>query len=44
MLTGQAAGTAASLSIQDKCIPEQVNMRKLQDYLKKQGVQLPEGL
>jgi hypothetical protein len=44
MLTGQAAGTAASLSVQDKCTPEQVNVRKLQDYLKKQGIQLPGGL
>jgi hypothetical protein len=41
MLTGQAAGTAASLSIQDKCIPEKVNIPKLQDNLAKQGIEIP---
>jgi hypothetical protein len=43
MLTGQAAGTAASLSIQDKCIPEQVNIKKLQDNLRKQSIEIPRG-
>jgi hypothetical protein len=41
MLTGQAAGTAAALSIRDNCAPEKVNIRKLQDHLVKQGVELP---
>lgn len=41
MLTGQAAGTAASLSIQDKCVPGSVNIKKLQDNLVKQEIQIP---
>ena len=43
MLTGQAAGTAAALSIQDKCVPEKINIRKLQDNLKKQGIDIPKS-
>jgi hypothetical protein len=43
MLTGQAAGTAAALSIQDKCVPEKINIRKLQDNLKKQGIDVPKN-
>lgn len=41
MITGQAAGTAASLSIHDGCTPEKVNIRKLQDSLVAQGIELP---
>jgi len=41
MLTGQAAGTAAALSIRDNCVPEKVNIRKLQDHLVKQGIEIP---
>jgi hypothetical protein len=43
MLTGQAAGTAASLSIRDNCVPEKVNIRKLQDHLVKQGIEIPKN-
>jgi hypothetical protein len=41
MLTGQAAGTAAAISIRDKCIPEKVNIQKLQESLVCQGIELP---
>jgi ribulose 1,5-bisphosphate synthetase/thiazole synthase len=37
-VTGQAAGAAAALSVQDKCKPRQVNVAKLQTVLRKQGV------
>jgi hypothetical protein len=40
MLTGQAAGTAAVIAIQDKVIPERINIRKLQDKLVQQGIQI----
>jgi hypothetical protein len=43
MLTGQAAGTAAALSIHDNCVPEKVNIRKLQDHLVKQGIEIPKN-
>jgi len=43
MLTGQAAGTAAALSIRDNCVPEKVNIRKLQDHLVKQGIEIPKN-
>ena len=43
MLTGQAAGTAAALSVQYNCIPEKVNIRKLQDHLITQGIEIPKG-
>jgi hypothetical protein len=43
MLTGQAAGTAAALSIQDNCIPEKINIRKLQERLVQQGITIPKG-
>jgi len=43
MLTGQAAGTAAALSIRDNCVPEKVNIRKLQDHLAKQGIEIPKS-
>jgi len=41
MLTGQAAGTAAALSIHDNCAPEKLNIRKLQEELVKQGIEIP---
>jgi hypothetical protein len=38
MLTGQAAGTAASVSIQGKQTPEKVDIGKVRISLKNQGV------
>jgi hypothetical protein len=43
MLTGQAAGTAAALSIRDNCVPEKINIRKLQEHLAKQGIEIPQN-
>jgi hypothetical protein len=40
MLTGQAAGTAASISINTHVTPEKVDIKKVQEALKNQGVQL----
>ncbi|NLT66098.1 MAG: FAD-dependent oxidoreductase [Acidobacteria bacterium] len=39
-VTGQAAGVAAAISIQDKCRPRDVNIAKLQSILRKQGAYL----
>lgn len=39
-VTGQAAGVAAALSIQDKCKPREVNVGKLQSILRQQGAYL----
>jgi hypothetical protein len=39
-VTGQAAGVAAALSIQDKCKPREVDVGKLQNVLRKQGAYL----
>jgi hypothetical protein len=39
-VTGQAAGVAAALSIQDKCKPREVNIGKLQKILRQQGAYL----
>jgi ribulose 1,5-bisphosphate synthetase/thiazole synthase len=36
-VTGQAAGIAAALSIQNKCRPRDVNVAKLQNVLRQQG-------
>lgn len=36
-VTGQAAGVAAALCIQDKCKPRAVNVGKLQNILHQQG-------
>ena len=36
-VTGQAAGIAAALSVKEACRPRNVNVRKLQDELRKQG-------
>ncbi len=37
-VTGQAAGVAAALSIKDNCKPRDVNINRLQNQLKQQGV------
>ena len=37
-VTGQAAGVAAALSVKDSCKPRQVNITKLQNILRQQGV------
>jgi ribulose 1,5-bisphosphate synthetase/thiazole synthase len=39
-VTGQAAGLAAALCIQNKCKPRDVNVAKLQDLLRQQGAYL----
>jgi hypothetical protein len=39
-VTGQAAGVAAALCIQDKCKPRNVNVAKLQQILRQQGAYL----
>jgi hypothetical protein len=39
-VTGQAAGIAAALCIQDKCKPRNVNVAKLQQILRQQGAYL----
>jgi hypothetical protein len=39
-VTGQAAGVAAAISIQDKCKPRQVEVAKLQRVLRQQGAYL----
>ena len=39
-VTGQAAGVAAALCIQDKCKPRNVNVAKLQNLLHQQGAYL----
>jgi len=39
-VTGQAAGVAAALCIQDKCKPRNVNVAKLQNILHQQGAYL----
>lgn len=41
MLTGQAAGAAAGLALQDKVAPKDVDITKLQDILRNQQVNLP---
>jgi hypothetical protein len=40
MLTGQAAGVAAALSVQAKVVPEGVNITQVRGTLEKQGVRL----
>lgn len=39
-VTGQAAGIAAAICVQDKCRPREVNIAKLQNTLRKQGAYL----
>ena len=41
MLTGQAAGAAAAMASVDSVKPKDINVQKLQDILKSQGVDLP---
>lgn len=36
--TGQAAGTAAAIAVKDCVVPRKVNIAKLQEFLKNQGV------
>ncbi len=38
MSTGQAAGTAAALSVKEKCLPRQLDVGKLQTHLLSQKV------
>jgi hypothetical protein len=40
MAIGQAAGTAAAICIREKVAPRQVNVRKVQESLNRQGAQL----
>jgi hypothetical protein len=40
MLTGQAAGTAAGISVETKVAPEKVDIKKVQASLKNQGIEL----
>ena len=40
MALGQAAGTAASIAIEDKCAVQEVSVPKLQDELLSQGTTL----
>ncbi|MDR2078124.1 MAG: FAD-dependent oxidoreductase, partial [Treponema sp.] len=40
MLTGQAAGTAAGLAVRDQVPPEKADVKKIQESLRNQGVQL----
>ncbi len=40
MLTGQAAGAAAALAVQENCAPRNVNIAELQGLLKRQGAYL----
>ena len=40
MLTGQAAGAAAALAVQENATPRAVNVAKLQELLRKQGAYL----
>ena len=39
-VTGQAAGIAAALCIQDQCTPRNINITRLQDILRQQGAYL----
>jgi hypothetical protein len=42
VIMGQAAGTAAAISVQDGVAPRNVNIRKVQNALREAGVPLPE--
>jgi hypothetical protein len=42
VIMGQAAGTAAAISVQDGVTPRNVNIRKVQEALRKGGVPLPQ--
>ena len=41
VLSGQAAGTAAALSVKSNVKPRDLNVRELQTYLKAQNIYLP---
>lgn len=41
MMTGQAAGAAATLAVRDRTTPAGVDIRELQDTLRAQGLKLP---
>ena len=41
VLSGQAAGTAAALSVKNNVKPRDLNVRELQTYLKAQNIYLP---
>ncbi len=43
MMMGQAAGTAAALSVEQGCVPLNVDMEKLQGILRKADLWIPEG-
>jgi hypothetical protein len=42
VIMGQAAGTAAAISVEDGVAPRNVNIRKVQEALRKGGVPLPQ--
>lgn len=41
MMTGQAAGAAAALSIRDHVAPKNINVEELQNILREQGISIP---
>ncbi len=41
MMTGQAAGAAATLSLRDRLVPAQVQIQELQQMLREQGLTIP---
>lgn len=41
MMTGEAAGVAAALCIEEQCLPERVPVKKLQMLLRSQNIYLP---
>ncbi|HWT26317.1 MAG TPA: FAD-dependent oxidoreductase, partial [Mobilitalea sp.] len=41
MMTGQAAGAAASMAVKGKTLPKEINVKDLQGILKSQGIELP---
>lgn len=42
MMMGQAAGTAASMAVSAGCMPRDIDMRKLQEILRKADLWIPE--
>jgi hypothetical protein len=42
VIMGQGAGTAAAVAVRDGVLPRDVNIRKVQDELRKAGVPLPQ--
>jgi succinate dehydrogenase/fumarate reductase flavoprotein subunit len=41
--TGHAAGFAAAMSVKKRCLPRELNVKQLQDALRKDGVDLTRG-